>query len=209
MDYIFDKKIKINQSSRYKMTSDTNHLAHFMEIRKSDKVLDIGTNNGALALVAALFTQKQVIGIDIEDEAIACAQSNASLNQLNHCHFEKCKVQDFSESNFNVILCNPPYHIAYLNKADVKQFDEELNLKDLALHSYRLLKDQGRLYLVIKAYRVAECIELFKQHRFALRRIQSIHHSLDHQASSVCLEFRKEGKDHCIVCPPIINQKRN
>ncbi len=69
-------EIELKQSSRYKISSDTAHLASFMDIRISDRVIDVGTNNGALALVAAKKTKKEVIGLDIEQEAIDSAIEN-------------------------------------------------------------------------------------------------------------------------------------
>ncbi len=120
-----------------------------------------------------------------------------------------CRFQDYQTKEVNVIISNPPYHKAVQHKEDIKQFDDMLNLEDLAQHSYRLLKDSGRMYLVIKAYRMIETIEIFKRFRFSVSKIQMIHHSLNHQASSVCLEFRKNGKDHCVICAPIINEGGN
>ena len=87
------------------MTSDTLHLAKFMNIRKSDFVLDVGTNNGVLALIAQTYTRKSVIGLDIDTSAIQLARENAIINDLS-CQFLVSRVQDYESINaFDVIVC--------------------------------------------------------------------------------------------------------
>ena len=53
VDYIPHSTLKLIQDKRYKMSSDTIHLAQFLRIRKNDKIIDVGTNNGVLALYAS------------------------------------------------------------------------------------------------------------------------------------------------------------
>ncbi len=45
-------------------------------------ILDIGTGSGILAFVADAFGAKNVLGVDIDDDAVAVAKENA---QINHC----------------------------------------------------------------------------------------------------------------------------
>ena len=206
MDYLEKPYIQIKQSSRYKMSSDTHHLAKFMEIRKNDKVIDVGTNNGVLALAAAVQTKNNVVGLDIDQEAILLATENAELNKCENLEFILCPVQDYESTLVDVVVSNPPYHNDARFKEDVMQFDDTLSLDDLAKHAYRCLKDKGRMYLIIKAYRLCETVLIFNERHFSLRRIQMIHHSVNHQASSVCMEFRKNGKSHLIIEAPIINE---
>lgn len=204
VDYIPHSTLKLIQDKRYKMSSDTIHLAQFLRLRKNDKIIDVGTNNGVLALYASIYTKNQVMGIDISTSAIECAQTNALLNEIKNISFYVSQLQDFNHTLVDVIICNPPYHKA-INNSDEMQFDHFLSLEDLAKHSYRLLKDKGRCMMIIKAYRMIETIQIFHDYQFALRRIQMVHHSLSHQASSVCFEFVKEGKEHCLIEAPIIN----
>ncbi len=208
-DYLSQPPIKIKQSKRYKMSSDTHHLAAFMEIRKHDCVIDVGTNNGVLALAAAVQTDDKVVGLDIDESAIALAKENAKLNNCLNAEFKLCALQDYQSEVVDVVISNPPYHTDTRFKEDIMQFDDTLSLEDLAQHAYRLLKDKGRMYLIIKAYRMIETANIFQNQKFSLRRLKMIHHSINHQASSVCMEFRKNGKAHCVIEAPIINEKGN
>mgnify|MGYP000019521426 FL=1 len=56
----------------FRMNSDTALLANFMKIKRNDRVLDIGTNNGALLAVANSFAPSCLIGIDIQKSSGTC-----------------------------------------------------------------------------------------------------------------------------------------
>ena len=53
-DYLHGTDIYLHQrKDMFRINTDTALLAQFMDIRKDEIVLDIGTNNGALLLAAA------------------------------------------------------------------------------------------------------------------------------------------------------------
>lgn len=208
LDFIPNTHLKLIQSKEhFRMTSDSVLLSNFMQIRKNDTVLDIGTNNGVLLLVAGLKTVRRCVGIDIHKEALEIAMENAELNQLHHLEFIHTRVQTYHSSSFDVCLCNPPYHVFTQSyKDDPANHDSHLTLEELAFHSFRLLKDKGRLVMILKTPRVLACIEVMNQHAMKLKRLQSIHHDATHTASSVCLEFVKNGKDELKIEAPIFHR---
>ena len=56
------------------INTDTQVLGEFLEVYKKDRVLDIGTNTGALLIYASLFNPTKLVGIDINDKALALAK---------------------------------------------------------------------------------------------------------------------------------------
>jgi len=90
-----------------------------IDIGKINKILDMGTGTG----IIAIFLQKildsynhlaEIYASDISDKAIKCAQLNVKLNKLNN----KIKfiISDlfssfppYLEKSFNIIVFNPPY----------------------------------------------------------------------------------------------------
>lgn len=205
LDFIPNTDLKLVQDSHhFKMTSDSIHLCEFINVRKKDKVLDIGCNNGVITMFVKRKTNGLCIGLDINLGAIELAIENADMNQLTHIIFINSSVQDYIDANFDLICCNPPYHKDNTNK-DTANFDGMLTLDDLAYHSFRLLKDKGRCAIVIKSERLSECITVFNNHKFGLKRMRFVHHSIKHPSSSVCLEFIKNGVQQTIVEAPVIN----
>ena len=69
-DFINGTDIYLYQDEEmFRMNSDTALLANFMKIKRNDRVLDIGTNNGALLAVANSFAPSCLIGIDIQEKS--------------------------------------------------------------------------------------------------------------------------------------------
>jgi len=191
------------------MTSDSVHLADFMAIRLNDHVLDVGCNSGVLSLVAATKTKKEVIGIDINPDAIELALSNARLNALTNLHFVCSPLQTYDHDPFEVILCNPPYYKQSLTISQTQaqaRFELDLTLSDLALNAHRLLKDKGRLVIIIPVERFHDWLILAHEHRLTVKRCAFIHHSQDHQAKTVVVEAVKNGKGTMKVEAPIFNR---
>lgn len=213
-DFLPNSDIKLKQrSDMFRINTDTTFLSQFMQVRKHDRILDVGTNNGALLLSAAQQTDEQCVGIDILPEAIELATHNSLINNLNHVLFKVCALQEYNDRLFDMILCNPPYFESteeqfsenpYLAAARHEKF---LTLSELTEHSYRLLKDNGRLVVVYRADRFIEAINVLGAHKMQPKRIRFIYHSLNRKATGVLIEARKNGKFGCDIEAPGILSK--
>ena len=205
-DYIKGTSLKLIQSDQiYKMTSDTYHLANFIRVRKHDRVLEVGCNHGVIIMVASLKTDQECLGIDINQNALELAKQNVYVNEIKNVRFECMDFKQFKQNNFDSVVCNPPYYKHQSKDDDHAKLDVSLSLEDLAKQAFAVLKDKGRCSIILAAERMGEAIQIFANQRFALKRIQMIHHSLKHPASSVCMEFNKLGNVHCKVEAPIVN----
>lgn len=75
------------------------------------KVLDLGTGSGAIAL--ALATERpnwHITASDISPAALSVAQHNAAMLKLNQIHFVHSDwLQAFEQQQFDIIVANPPY----------------------------------------------------------------------------------------------------
>lgn len=206
LDYIKGTQLKLMQTEHvYKMTSDTYHLANFIEVRKHDRVLEVGCNHGVIIMSASLKTDQICFGIDIDDHALELAKQNVVLNALENISLELIDFKLFKQMNFDLVVCNPPYYKHFDKLDDKANYDVSLSLDDLAKQAFVVLKDKGRCSIILGAERMGEAISIFSTHRFALKRVQMIHHSIHHPASSVCMEFNKLGNVHCKVEAPIVN----
>lgn len=81
------------------------------------RILDIGTGTGLIALMMAQrFPESEVIGIDIDPEAIAQARENVRLSPFSEritiSHQDLMKFDD--TECFDVIVSNPPYSIRWV-----------------------------------------------------------------------------------------------
>ena len=79
-------------------------------IAPHDRVLDMGTGSGLVAIAAARWA-REVVAVDINPAAVRCARMNVLLNQVEGCvdvrHSDLFRaVQD---EKFDLVLFNPPY----------------------------------------------------------------------------------------------------
>ncbi len=92
----------------YEPAEDTFLLADNLIIKKTDKVLELGTGTGIIAIIASKKSDN-VTAIDINKFAVDCAQKNA---ETNHAHVD-IRLGDLfdpvEDEKFDLILFNTPY----------------------------------------------------------------------------------------------------
>ncbi|MEM3519114.1 MAG: class I SAM-dependent methyltransferase [Candidatus Hadarchaeales archaeon] len=94
----------------YEPAEDTFFLAENLEVRAGEKVLELGTGCGMLAVIAAK-AGGNVVATDINPVAIECARRNAAANGVDgKIDF---RIGDLFKpvkgERFNQIIFNPPY----------------------------------------------------------------------------------------------------
>lgn len=77
LDYFLDKERPLYQHPKhFHFNTDTKLLANFCAIRKGERILDIGCNNGALLYACDQYDVKELVGVEIFDEACLVARYN-------------------------------------------------------------------------------------------------------------------------------------
>jgi len=108
----------------YEPAEDSFLLAKFSAGPKG-RILDMGTGTGLCALTNAQANpNNEVIGVDINSEAVKCATENAKSNKIKNARFV---VSDFFNAvggKFDGIIFNPPYLPTEYNE----RVEGELNL---------------------------------------------------------------------------------
>ncbi|RMF89747.1 MAG: methyltransferase domain-containing protein [Methanobacteriota archaeon] len=92
----------------YEPAEDTFLLAKEIDARPGERVLDMGTGSGLLGLIAAR-KGASVLAVDINPQAVECAQRNARLNGLEDFHARRSDLFSGVEGRFDLIIFNPPY----------------------------------------------------------------------------------------------------
>ena len=183
----------------FRMNTDTALLGNFMKCKEGDSVLDIGTNNGALLLYANRFNPSLLCGIDIFQEAVDLCKQNLDDNNITNYELYQSKVQDFKHERFDVVVCNPPYFHNTENSTTLSENEymrvarHEVNLKmeELFEAVSRLLKDDGVFYMVHRANRLDDILELSKKYRLGVRNLQFIYDENNDNAVQILVEANK------------------
>jgi ribosomal protein L11 methyltransferase len=73
---------------------------------KGQKILDMGTGTGVLAILAEQKQAVDILAVDIEDWAFNNAKENISLNGCSHIRVLKGDIDAVEENNFDTIIAN-------------------------------------------------------------------------------------------------------
>lgn len=88
-----------------------------------EKILDIGTGTGAIALALAKNIENSfVIGSDIEDKALSLARENKVFTGVKNVDFVKSDLFKNISGTYDLIVSNPPY----IDKKDYESLEKEL-----------------------------------------------------------------------------------
>jgi release factor glutamine methyltransferase len=149
---------------------------------QNPKILDIGTGSGCIAIALAKnIPNAQVFAIDVSAPALATAQKNAKINEVNVVFIEKniLETEDL-EQQFDSIISNPPY-VRELEKKEIKKnvLDNEPHLalfvedndallfyRKIAELAQKNLSKDGKLFFEINQYLGKEMLELLEKMNF-------------------------------------------
>ncbi len=143
-----------------KIGTDSVLLGSFVTVSPTaTNILDIGTGTGLLALMLAQKSKAQIDAVEIDEPAYRQASANFKSSvwhqQLLAHHGS---LQDFKtgEQNlYDVIISNPPFYHHQKNLPIARQqrsnarHTVELPFEELALHVNRLLKPEGKFWLIL------------------------------------------------------------
>ncbi len=145
------------------------------------KILDVGSGSGAITVsLAKLIEGSQVWGVDISEEALAQAQTNSTLNEVE-VKFAKGDALRGVEATlpdrlFDIVVSNPPYiprpegdamrrnvmefepHIALF----VDESDPLIFYRKIAESGRKILKSGGKLYFEIHENFATQTIEMLQ-----------------------------------------------
>jgi release factor glutamine methyltransferase len=105
------------------------------------RILDIGTGSGCIAIsLAKNIANSQVYAIDVSERALATANKNAELNNVNVTFINQniLETQDLKQQ-FDIIVSNPPY-VRNLEKEEIKK-----NVLDNEPHLALFVEDNDAL----------------------------------------------------------------
>jgi putative methylase len=152
------------------------------------KVVDLGCGTGILALGAALMGAVEVIGVDVDADALHVANSEANrLEVQDKCTFLNQDVRDFQKVADTVIQ-NPPFGAqkAHQKDADRRFLEKALELAPV-VYSFHLAKTMDFLELMIKALN-ASITHVF-HYKFPLPRIYHFHQDEKREVEVVVLRI--------------------
>lgn len=215
LDYIPRTKLKmIHVDGAYSFGIDSILLGNFANMKKNRTLLDIGSGNGILAMMANdLYNLKKVYAVEIQKTKTDILEINLKLNDIQNIEIINKNLSDvdFRENSLDYIITNPPY---YKINQNIKNKKEEflisrqelyLNLDNIFNFANKTLKDKGKLFMIHKPERMVEIFT--KAGNIKPKRIQFVSSTFDTKPQFILIEFVKNAKDGIKIEDPIIIYK--
>ena len=216
-DTFFNGRIQVRQEqSGYRFSIDAVLLASHAAPRAGDRIVDLGTGCGIIALIMAFRNPEiQVYAVELQDELVQLAISNVKANCLQDritvlgADMKRIKP-DHVEGPVDLMVCNPPFRRPGSGKLNpdgqraVARHEVKANLQDVIGAARRMLKTSGRLVTIYTAERTADILHQMRNDRIEPKHIRAIHSNLQSDAKLVLVEGLKGGKPGLKIGPPLI-----
>lgn len=118
------------------------------------KILDVGTGTGVVALMMAQrYPKAQITALDIDEGAVRQAKENVENSSFRNRIIVLHEAVQAHQGKYDAIVSNPPFFMDSLpapnEQRNMARHSDTLSYADLMQASYRLLKDNGELSVVV------------------------------------------------------------
>ena len=186
----------------FPLSTDSILLANFASLRKSAKVLDLGSGCGTLGLLlCSMYPDCQITGIEIDPHSHEAALANIRDNEV--CHRMQSIWGDLKQLNthidpgsFSCCISNPPYFTAGpASKAHTTARREDHCTMEQLFHAASwAVKFGGDFYIVHRPERLAELIHCACTEKLEPKKICLVRHKKDSPIILVLVHCRKGAK---------------
>lgn len=217
LDIFGNGRLAIVQKKKgYRFSIDAVLLSQFVQIRRNERVIDLGTGCGILPLLLSQTTEaSSFFGVEIQGELVECAWKNINLNHLEdrisilHLDYRKLKTH-FPPGSFDVVLSNPPYRKYRTGRINphpekaIARHEIKGNLNNLISIASYLLPHKGRAYLIFPASRAIDLFVALRKKKLEPKRIQWVHPRRSESARFILVESVKSSGVELNLMPPLI-----
>ncbi len=216
MDELFHGSLRVLQKEKgYRFSVDSPLLAHFVNLRKRDRVVDLGTGSGVVAMILALrFAEIRIAEVEIQKALADLAERNIALNGLGdrisvHPGDVKRIKEIFDPKSFDVAVFNPPYRKLNSGKINpnheraVARHEISGTIDDFLAAARYLLKDYGRVYVIYPASRGIQLIARMRKHGMEPKKLRMVYSDSLSGAVFVLAEGVKGAGEEVEIMPPL------
>jgi tRNA1Val (adenine37-N6)-methyltransferase len=172
----------------------------WMNCDGAERILDIGTGTGLLALIAAQRnTTAHIDAVEIDDASAQQAAENAAASPwADRVRVHRLDVRRMSAAApYDLIICNPPYYAGYSTSPDERiglaKHSGELLFPELIDAVDRLLAPHGRFAAIIPLNREVEFLR--ETSRVGLFRRCAVSYVAHRPAKRLLFEFSRSNSN--------------
>ncbi len=212
LDTFYNGCILVLQKKKgYRFSLDAPLLADFIQPRKSDNLLELGTGSGIISLLLSRKNFKKIIAVEIQRSLVDLARRNVKINnqegRISIVEDDICIFQ--ARKKFDIIYSNPPYiqknkgHLSVSEEKSIAKHELKCDIFDIMQKTSELLKKDGKACFVFPQRRRED---LMKAAGTSGLRIKAIRFIFPHKNSDPNLfltECNFSSKEK-VLLPPLI-----
>lgn len=195
----------IQKQQGFRFGVDAVLLSYFANIKNKHRVIDLCTGTGIVPFLAyGKYGPKEVIGIEIQEDMVEMANRSSLLNNttdvVKFVHGDlKDKALLDSLGKFDVLTVNPPYksnNAGIINPNDklaIARHEVMCTLEDVIIAARRLLKDNGRMFIVHRPERLADIFGIMRKYKIEPKRVRMVQPNTKKAPNIVLVEGQRDG----------------
>ena len=213
---LFGGRLQILQKKKgYRYTIDSVLLAHFVEPKKGERILELGAGSGVISLLLAFRNPGvRVTGLELQADLADMAGRSVSMNGLegrvkiilgdvrNAVELLEARSQD-------VAVFNPPYRKMGSGKVNpgtekaLARHEIAGSIADFLKAASCALEPGGRVCLIYPCSRMVEAIHRMRAGKMEPKRLRMVHSRPGSRGDFVLVEGMKGGGEELAVLPPL------
>lgn len=205
----------IQKRDAFRFGIDAVLLANFADVKKNDRVIDLGTGTGIVAILIAGKTEAgHVTGLEIQEEIAGMASRSVRMNELDSkvsiiAGDLKNSLEYFSAASFDVVVTNPPYMNfggGILNPSDTKAISRHevmCTLEDVIRASSKLLKPGGQFVMVHRPARLIDIACLMRKYGIEPKFMRFVHPLPNKKPNLLLVKGFRGGRPQLKIMDPL------
>ncbi len=210
IEFVFKQFTILQDKCAMKVGTDAVLLGSWVNASTANKILDIGTGTGIIALMLAQKSTGSVDAIDLDENAFKQAMQNVSNSRWkNRINIHHVSLQQYSLSNsleYDLIVSNPPYFVDSSKASEESRTNarhtDQLPFDDLLSGVLDLLSDDGKFYVILPTKESQVFCDMAEKKNLFLTRLTRVITRTDKPEKRLLMKFeftKREVQEDSII----------